>query len=223
MERAGFGAPRSRRWRALVTPLLVVVLTGCGAGTGVPSAGPVGLGPASSSPEKSSAAGPVPNAREGRQAKSTRVRFVPEKLTLQGGASAPVKPATTVGGELQVPTDVSHVGWWDGSASAGDPFGSTVIAGHLDSATGGIGFFAKLLRINVGTKVTLEGSDHRMTYRVVAVQTVAKEALASDSRAFDQTGAHRLVLITCTGTYRPDRGGYDRNLVVIARPIGLAH
>lgn len=199
------------------------MLTGCGAGTGVPSAGPVGPGPASSSPEASTSAGQVPTAREGRPAISARVSFVPEKLTLQGGASAAVKPATTVSGELRVPTDVSHVGWWDGSASAGDPFGSTVIAGHVDSATGGIGFFARLLRINVGTKVTLEGNDHRLTYRVIAVQTVAKEALASDSRAFDQTGAHRLVLITCTGTYRPDRGGYDRNLVVIARPLGLAH
>jgi LPXTG-site transpeptidase (sortase) family protein len=202
---------------------MVVVLTGCGAGTGVPSAGPGQPGPASSSPEASTSAGPVPTARVGRPAKSTRVRFVPEKLTLQGAASAAVKPATTVSGELQVPTDVSHVGWWDGSASAGDPFGSTVIAGHVDSATGGIGFFAKLLRIKVGTTVMLEGSDHRLTYRVVAVQTVAKEALASDSRAFDQSGAHRLVLITCTGTYHPNRGGYDRNLVVIARPLGLAH
>jgi LPXTG-site transpeptidase (sortase) family protein len=222
MPRSSSEAPRSRRWGALVGPLLVVGLTGCGTGTGVPSAGPVQLGPASSSSEASTSSGLVPTAREGRPAKSTRVRFVPEKLTLQGGASAAVKPATTVGGELKVPTNVSHVGWWDGSASAGDPFGSTVIAGHVDSATGGVGFFAKLLRIDVGTTVTLEGSDHRLTYRVVAVQTVAKEALASDSRAFDQSGAHRLVLITCTGIYHPNRGGYDRNLVVIARPLGLA-
>jgi LPXTG-site transpeptidase (sortase) family protein len=214
--------PRSRR-DALVGALLVVVLTGCGAGTGVPSGGSVEPGTTSGSQKASRSAGPVPSAREGRPAKSTRVRFVPEELTLQGGASAAVKPATTVNGELQVPTNVNHVGWWDGSASAGDPFGSTVIAGHVDSAAGGIGFFAKLLRINVGTKVTLQGSGHRLTYRVVAVQTVAKEALASDSQAFDQTGAHRLVLITCTGIYSPDRGGYDRNLVVIARPVGSAH
>ena len=34
---------------------------------------------------------------------------------------------------------------------------------------------------------------------------VAKHALASDSRAFEQTGDHRLVMITCTGTYDRDR------------------
>jgi hypothetical protein len=39
-----------------------------------------------------------------------------------------VLPATTVDGLLKVPENVQHVGWWDGSAQAGEPFGSTVIA-----------------------------------------------------------------------------------------------
>jgi hypothetical protein len=30
------------------------------------------------------------------------------------------------------------------------------------------------------------------------------------------------ILITCTGVYHPDQGGYDRNLVVIGRPLGTA-
>jgi len=41
--------------------------------------------------------------------------------------------------------------------------------------------------------------------------------------AFDQTGDHRLVLITCTGTFDYDRHSYDSNLVVIAQPVGSAH
>jgi LPXTG-site transpeptidase (sortase) family protein len=132
-----------------------------------------------------------------------------------------VEPARTVGGELQVPSNVNRVGWWDGSAYVGDPFGSTVVAGHVDSATQGIGFFARLLDIQLGEEVTLDGSGHRLTYRVTSVREVAQGALASDSRAFLQIGDHRLVLITCTGVYHPDRGGYDRNLVVIAHPLGL--
>jgi len=158
----------------------------------------------------------------GRPAKSTRIRFVPERLTLPGGAAAAVLPAQTVDGELKVPEQVRHVGWWDGSSYAGDPFGSTVIAGHVDSATEGLGFFARLLRVEMGDTITLKGNGHRATYQVTSVQTVAKEALASDSQAFDQAGRHRLVLITCTGNYRRDRGGYDSNLVVIAKPVGLA-
>ena len=48
-----------------------------------------------------------------------------------------------------------HVGWWDGSASVGDPYGSTVIAGHVDSATGGLGYFSRLLSIKKGERVTV--------------------------------------------------------------------
>jgi LPXTG-site transpeptidase (sortase) family protein len=206
--------------RHLVLALLVGVMAGCAGSGPVPSSW-VEPPPVSPSPGTATS-GPVPRARVGTPAKSTRVRFVPERLTLQAGASAAVKRAVTVDGELHVPTNVNHVGWWDGSASAGDPFGSTLIAGHVDSATGAVGFFAKLLHINVGSKVTLQGSGHRLSYRVTEIHTVAQEALASHSRAFDQTGDHRLVLITCTGVYRPGRGGYDRNLVVIARPLGLA-
>jgi LPXTG-site transpeptidase (sortase) family protein len=204
--------------------VLGLVLVGCGSGggTGLPPQ-PASSDTSTGATSRQSPAEPAPTAREGRPAKSTRVHFVPERLTLPGGAEAAVEPARTVGGELQVPSNVNRVGWWDGSAYVGDPFGSTVVAGHVDSATEGIGFFAKLLHIPIGGKVTLDGSGHRLTYRVTAVQEVAQGALASDSRAFDQTGDHRLVLITCTGVYHPDRGGYDRNLIVIARPLGLAH
>ena len=150
------------------------------------------------------------------------MRFIPEQVTLPGGAHTAVEPASTVDGELKVPENVQHVGWWDGSAYVGDPFGSTVIAGHVDSASEGIGYFARLLRVKVGEEVTVRSGSHRLTYRITSVQTVAKQALAADSRAFDQTGDPRLVLITCTGTYRPERGGYDSNLVVTAKPLGLA-
>jgi LPXTG-site transpeptidase (sortase) family protein len=133
-----------------------------------------------------------------------------------------VLPAVTVNGELKVPENVLHVGWWDGSAAAGEPFGATVIAGHVDSATEGIGFFARLLRIKEGDTVTLRADSHWLKYRVTSVRKVAKKALATDSQALNQTGRHRLVLITCTGSYHRDRGGYDSNLVVVGKPIGLA-
>jgi LPXTG-site transpeptidase (sortase) family protein len=148
--------------------------------------------------------------------------FIPERLTLPGHASAEVQPAATVDGLLKVPENVQHVGWWDGSAQVGEPFGSTVIAGHLDSATEGIGFFVRLRRIKVGDTVSLRAGSYQLKYRVISVRKVAKKALATDSEAFKQTGPHRLVLITCAGKYHRDRGGYDSNLVVIAKPRGLA-
>jgi LPXTG-site transpeptidase (sortase) family protein len=158
----------------------------------------------------------------GKLGRSERVTFVPEMLILPGSARAGVVSTATVEGRLKVPEDVEHVGWWDGSAYAGDPFGSTVIAGHVDSATGGNGFFAGLQRVKVGDVVTLRAGPRRLSYRIFQVRTVNRRALATDSEAFDQTGVHRLVLITCTGTFRRDRGGYESNLVVIGRPLGLA-
>jgi LPXTG-site transpeptidase (sortase) family protein len=172
--------------------------------------------------DKTQAGSSVAPAREGTPAASQRIQFIPEQLTLPGNASAAVRPAATVDGLLRVPENVRHVGWWDGSARAGEPFGSTVIAGHVDSDTGGIGFFARLRRAKVGDTITLRADSHRLTYRVTAVEKVARKALATESQAFQQTGPHRLVLITCTGDFHRDRGGYDSNLVVVAKPLGLA-
>lgn len=140
---------------------------------------------------------------------------------LPGGAGAPVLKATTVDGQLQVP-GARRVGWWDGGAEAGDPFGSVVLAGHVDSKTEGLGFFSRLRGVRRGEVVVLNGSGHTASYRVVSVVSVRRDALATKSGAFDQTTDHRLVLITCTGAYDASRGGYEDNLVVTAVPIGLA-
>jgi len=165
----------------------------------------------------------APPGRVGTPAPSQRIRFVPEQVVLSGGATAPVLPATTVNGRLQVPAKAQRVGWWDGGAEAGDPFGAVVLAGHVDTKTEGLGFFVRLLRVQPGEVVVLHGSGHTASYRVTSVASVRKDALATKSGAFDQTGDHRLVLITCTGAYDAARGGYEDNLIVTATPIGLAN
>lgn len=196
-------------------------LAGCGPGpTPVQPGAPAPTAQAGSG--SATPTGPVPEARVGAPAPSTRVRFVPTLVELAGGASASVEPAPTVKGELDVPRNVQHVGWWDGSAEAGDPFGTTVLAGHVDSATEGLGFFSRLLAVRKGQVVTVRHGRHSARYRVTSVRTVKKQALATSSAAFDQLGDHRLVLITCGGAYRADRGGYDSNVVVTAAPLGPA-
>lgn len=147
---------------------------------------------------------------------------MPRQVVLPGGAQASVLTATTVDGQLQVPANAQHVGWWDGGAEAGDPYGAVVLAGHVDTKTEGLGFFARLLDVRPGEVVVLRGSGHVASYRVTSVASVRKDALATRSGAFDQAIDHRLVLITCTGAYDAGRGGYQDNLVVTAVPIGLA-
>lgn len=160
---------------------------------------------------------PAP-AQEGRRASSQVERFEPAALVLPNAERAEVVPVATVDGELQVPKHVDHLGWWDGSAWLGDPFGATVIAGHVDSATEGLGFFAQLLDIRAGQRITLLGErGQRQTYEVTSVRAIPQNALA-DSRTLDQTGNHRVVLITCTGAYTPGKG-YASNLVVTAKQL----
>ena len=199
-------------------PIVVLFLLACLSACTAEATSGISISPGDTARGHSS----VAPARQGRPAPSQRVEFVPKRLSLPRKASAEVLPAATVDGVLKVPENVQHVGWWDGSALAGEPFGSTVIAGHVDSATECIGFFARLLRIKVGDTITLRADSHRLKYRVTSVRKVAKKALATDSQALKQTGPHRLVLITCTGNFHRDRGGYDSNLVVVGKPLGLA-
>ena len=160
----------------------------------------------------------VRTAREARPAAGD-TRFVPERIDLPGGVYAAVVPVATVGNELVVPEDPTKVGWWDGSSYVGDPYGSTVIAGHVDVFDRGIGFFFRLWRIKVGERVALSAGDVRQAYKITAVRQVPRTDLVDDAEVFDIGGPPRLVLITCAGEFRPDRGGYSRNLIVVARPV----
>jgi LPXTG-site transpeptidase (sortase) family protein len=158
-------------------------------------------------------------ARTGTPAASTRVRFVPTSVELPGHGSAPVVAERTVDGTLQIPEDISSIGWWDGSAFAGDPFGATVLAGHIDSRAKGFGFFATLLTLGRGDRITVSDGTRTLTYRVTMTQLIRKVALAADGRALSQHGDHRLVLITCSGRWNQEQRSYDSNLVVIAKPV----
>ena len=160
----------------------------------------------------------VPTAREARPAAGD-TRFVPERIDLPGGVYTAVVPVATVGKELVVPEDPTKVGWWDGSSYVGDPYGSTVIAGHVDVFDRGIGFFFRLWNIKVGERVVLSAGDVRQAYKITTVRQVPRTDLVDEAQVFDITGPPRLVLITCAGEFRPDRGGYSRNLIVVARPV----
>jgi LPXTG-site transpeptidase (sortase) family protein len=210
--------------------LLSLGVAGCGspvtaAGTSAGrSAGtaPQAAGTETAATATAATASPPPSARVARTAASERVRFRPERVVLPGGEDAPVDPATTVDGVLAVPTDIRRVGWWDGSAWAGDPFGTVVVAGHLDAPGQGLGFFERLARLRPGDPVVLEGEGHRAGYRVTSVRAVPKAAIDASSAVFDQRGEHRLVLMTCAGHFDRATRSYDENLVVTAVPSGAA-
>jgi hypothetical protein len=67
--------------------------------------------------------------------------------------------------------------------------------------------------------VVLSAGDVRQAYKITSVRQVPRTDLINDAEVFDIDGPPRLVLITCAGEFRPDRGGYSRNLIVVARPV----
>ncbi|MFE6919225.1 class F sortase [Streptomyces rubiginosohelvolus] len=132
---------------------------------------------------------------------------------------APIDPVGVApDGETEVPEDARRVGWYRFGPVPGSSKGSAVIVGHVDSRTQGLGVLAKLDDVRADDRVDVRGSDGSSTeYRIVSRRTVPKDELA-DSGVFRRDGEPVLTLITCTGPFLKDRGGYQDNLVITAVP-----
>jgi hypothetical protein len=162
-------------------------------------------GPSSADPQPATTARPASSQA-----------FDPEEIVLPSGARAPVDAAgVTPDGVLDVPDDPARVGWWTGGARAGEPFGSLVLAGHVDTRRDGVGVLAELMALRPGSTVEVRGKG-RLTYRVDRVLQAPKARLAEETDPFRRDVRHRLVLITCSGTFDTRTHRYSDNLVVIA-------
>jgi sortase family protein len=67
--------------------------------------------------------------------------------------------------------------------------------------------------------VVLSAGHRRQAYKITSLRQVPRTDLVDEDEVFDIKGSPRLVLITCAGEFRADRGGYSHNLIVVAHPI----
>ncbi|MCM3662170.1 class F sortase [Georgenia satyanarayanai] len=142
----------------------------------------------------------------------------PAQVTLPGVTAEVVAVGVLPSGELQLPADPARVGWWAAGAVPGQAEGTVVLAGHMDGLRRG-GAMSALLVVASGDVVSLEDSRGRAhEYRVVERSTTPQESL--DPSLFTPDGPHRLVLVTCGGTYDEATGRYSENIVVVAEPVG---
>jgi hypothetical protein len=202
-----------------VAATMLVVLGGCAdAPPESPRSGAApGPVPAGTS---SPAAGPTP-VTPARRAPSVAQPQPPRRLTLPSGRAVAVAAVgTTRAGLLDVPADVGVAGWWEGGARLGDPFGSVLVAAHVDSRTQGLGPFAELLEVERGERLLLESAGLRQVFEVRARRLVPQGSLVDDSWLFDAAGPARLTLVTCAPPYVASRGGYQNLAVVTAVPLG---
>jgi LPXTG-site transpeptidase (sortase) family protein len=119
-------------------------------------------------------------------------------------------------GILKPPRDPSVAGWWSDGAAPGEPQGSAVLVGHAVRNKGG-GVFDDLGDLSRGDAIGLGGSHSTLIYRVQSIDVLSKDDFArTAAQIFDQTGAGRLVVITCG-----DFNGrvWRSNIVIIAAPV----
>lgn len=122
-------------------------------------------------------------------------------------------------GSMVIPASVSTVGWYRYGPAPGSPAGNAVLAGHVDTAEQGLGAFARLREVEVGSRVTVvDQSGRELHYDVVGKETITKEALPVED-VFARDGEHVLVLVTCGGPFQPDLRSYRDNVVVTAVPV----
>jgi hypothetical protein len=159
-------------------------------------------------------------------AERARSQVVPERpraLSLPSGTRVTVRAVGTArDGRLAVPPGVDTAAWWRGGARIGDPFGSVLVAAHVDSLTEGLGPFAELLQVRAGAIVTVTSRGLTQRYRVETFRVVPQGDLSRQSWIYDAAGPHRLTLVTCAPPYERSRGGYQNLAIVVATPVGRA-
>ena len=119
--------------------------------------------------------------------------------------------------QVEIPDDISQVGWYRFGATPGTGVGSSVIVGHRDGRNFGLGAFYELENLTVGDpiSVTNEAGD-LVTYQVTGVESIKKSKLPL-RELFREDGAETLTLISCIGYYEPGVG-YEANIIVSAEP-----
>ncbi len=209
MSSAPARAPLAVRVGILILTLTAVLLVSWG----LSSMWRAGGEPApAAQPGQGSSSSPTPPA-DGVPAKTKQPHLYVPQIDIE----APII-AVTLGSDavLDPPASVAAVGWWDGSAKAGQPEGQTVMTGHTVSSGGGV--MDDLDQLTEGDEVHVTDRNGRVDYVVTDVEVWSKKQLARNAvETFGQDRHHgRLVLVTCEDWVD---GDYRSNVVVFADPV----
>jgi hypothetical protein len=136
------------------------------------------------------------------------------------GVSARWIPEVLTGEQLGVPADVHTTGLWSGGGRITGASGTVLIDGHVNYVGQGDGALFPIAAVKPGALVaTSTRSGSTVWWRTVRVVRMLKQALPQG--IFTDTGARRLVVVTCGGVLESD-GHYDDNVVLFARPLHRA-
>lgn len=119
-------------------------------------------------------------------------------------------------GVLGIPADPLEVGWWSEGPAPGTGQGTSIIAGHVNTAARGPGALATVDRLGPGDTIVIEGWGEPRQFEVETVQVYEKSQLPDS--AFDQRIEGRLAIVSCSGLDE-ETGQYRENLIVYAAPV----
>jgi len=115
---------------------------------------------------------------------------------------------------IEVPKNVSEVGWYKYSPSPGY-IGPAVMVGHKDAITGRAVFY-DLNKVKIGDEIVIDREDgSTTTFKVESIETYKQDQFPTE-KVYGSLSYPGLRLITCSGTYSALKGRYSDNLVVYA-------
>ncbi|MFE1552730.1 class F sortase [Streptomyces sp. NPDC058718] len=177
---------------------------------------------------ESGRAAPAPSSRPGASrhaspsaapaAGPSMPRSAPTRLRIPGiGVDAPfIGLKIGPSGALDPPPadDTNLVGWQESGVSPGE-LGTSIIAGHLDTATSPA-VFARLDELKPGDTFEVSRADGtEAVFTVDSVEEFHKDDFP-DQRVYEDTPNALVRLITCAGPYDRKAKDYTENLVVFA-------
>jgi sortase (surface protein transpeptidase) len=134
------------------------------------------------------------------------------------GVSVPLSVLTlNKNGTVNVPTNFSVPGWYNGDRSPGQK-GSSVILGHVDTFRGPAVFFY-LDKLKLGNRVDITLKDGRkLVFAVIGVREYQKTSFP-DKLVYGPRNYPALQLVTCGGIFDSATGHYLSNIVVFTALI----
>lgn len=206
-------ASRRGAWFTLLCLLLLGVFLlragASGSDAGPPRPGSVLAAPQPAVATGLSAPGPLPHSPPRRIiVPSLRVDAPVSRVGLAGDGRIEAPP----------PERARLAGWYTGAVAPGER-GTSVIVGHVDSTKGPAVFYL-LGSLERGSRVEILREDGRTAvFSVYGVEVHAQRGFPAD-RVYRDGPRPELRLITCAGRFS-ERTGYDDNVVVSARLVGV--
>ena len=147
-----------------------------------------------------------------------------EPVTIELDALGVTAPVVQVGNTenlgMEIPPNVSDVGWWKHGPAPGET-GNAVMVAHVSTRVDGVptrGVFYDLIDLETGDPVTVILTNGIVEFTVTEVVVYPKTEIPID-RIFDREGPAGLVLITCGGEFDGETRHFDSNVVVYARMV----